>query len=389
MSSIDNLLEQVNLIAQKYEGIAKATGENFNVFQTLGLQTKELSHSKIIAELLNPKGSHGKGNAFLKSFLGLIGIAEPAEQQKFENATVETEKITKNGRIDIIDIIIAGNRAEIIIENKIYAGDQENQLARYKQSFPDAKIVYLTLDGSMPSDYSTGGNKNICGKLLSYKQDIINWLEQCREKSADFPYLRETIAQYINLLKLLTNQTRRKEMSREIAETAAKSPENVIAAFEIAASADEIKRKIVLERFCPAMEELAKKHGLSLGYNKDKEKCCLEQYWTLSLSNELLRENGICIAFQFQGKNLESLVYGFAISAKDETEARNIFNAENPLRKRIIDAGKNPQPPWWLFWGKLYDHLWREELADLVSENSKVKSKIEEKITELLELLKA
>jgi len=380
MSNIDNLLKQVNLIAEKYEAVAKATGENFNVFQTLELQTKELSHSKIIAEFLNPQGSHGKGNTFLKSFLNLIGIAE---YQKFENATVETEKITKDGRIDIA---ITGNQAAIIIENKIYAGDQEKQLARYRQSFPDAKIIYLTLDGHEPSDNSTNGDKNTYDILLSY-ENIIEWLEQCKEKSADFPYLRETIAQYINVLKFLTGQTRRKEMSKEIAEAVVKSPENVIAAFEIVASGNEIKRKIVLDRFCPAMEELAKKRGLFVKYDKDK--CCWEQYWNISLSNELLRENNICICFQFDGKNLDNLIYGFAISAKNETEAKGIFNAENTLRKRIIDIGKNPSSPWWLFYGKLYEHWWREELADLVSKDSKIIKKIEEKIIELLELSKA
>jgi hypothetical protein len=90
MNNIDNLLKQVNLITEKYEAIAKATGENFNIFQTLDLQTKELSHSKIIAELLNPQSSHDKGDMFLKLFLNLIGIAE---HQRFENAMVETEKI--------------------------------------------------------------------------------------------------------------------------------------------------------------------------------------------------------------------------------------------------------------------------------------------------------
>jgi len=286
MNNIDNLLEQVNLIAKKYEEIAKATGENFNVFQTLNLQTKELSHSKILAELLNPQGSHGKGSAFLKSFLNLIEITDPAEHQKFESAMVETEKITKDGRIDIA---IEGNQATIIIENKIHAGDQEKQLHRYRQSFPNAKIVYLTLDGHKPSDYSTNGNENTYDILLSYKS-IINWLEQCKEKSSDFPYLRET--------------------------------------------------------------------------------------------------NDIRIGFQFQGRNLESLIYGFSISAKDETEAASISNAENPLRKSIMAIGKNPSSPWWLFWGNLYDHLWREELADLVSKDSKVIRKIEQKITEMVGLLR-
>ena len=66
--SIQNLLTQVNLISKKYEEIAKHTGENYNIFQILGTTRDELAHSKIIGDLLNPKGIHGLGDVFLRSF---------------------------------------------------------------------------------------------------------------------------------------------------------------------------------------------------------------------------------------------------------------------------------------------------------------------------------
>jgi len=72
MAEIDNvnhLLELVNSICQRYDVIAKSTGSNFNIFQTLDLQSDELSHSRIIAELLNPEGSHCMKDVFLKLFL--------------------------------------------------------------------------------------------------------------------------------------------------------------------------------------------------------------------------------------------------------------------------------------------------------------------------------
>jgi hypothetical protein len=57
------------------------------------------------------------------------------------------------------------------------------------------------------------------------------------------------------------------------------------------------------------------------------------------------------------------------------------------LRKRIKDTGKNPSSPWWLFAGKQLYYRWQErELADLVSKDSKIIRKIEEKVIELLEL---
>jgi hypothetical protein len=53
------LLQNVGTIVKKYQELAHITGENFNVFNILGLGTDELSHSKILANLLNVQGSHG------------------------------------------------------------------------------------------------------------------------------------------------------------------------------------------------------------------------------------------------------------------------------------------------------------------------------------------
>jgi hypothetical protein len=426
IENVNNLLEQVNLICQKYDAIAKITGDNFNIFQTLNLQSDELSHSKIIAELLNPKGSHGMEDEFLKLFLKkIVKISEETpeledseiqkrrnnryqklkdyiQNQELKNTRIKIEEVTKLGRADIV---VTGNYEKIIIENKIYAGDQESQLKRYREAFgEEAAIIYLTLDGHPPSDYSTEGDKggrppsdystegdkNTYDILMSYKDDIINWLERCKEKSVNFSYLRETIAQYINILNSLTGQSRRKDMSKEIVEAIVKSPENVKTAFAIDVNA--IKRKIVLEWFVPKMKELAtKKHNLTFYYTEKMD--CLKSYWRLHLGNELLEKNGICVCFEFGRSNLNDLHYGFYIPANNEAEAKGIFDTENPLRNHIKARGLKNAYPWYLFCEKLYSQWgrndwWRDELADLVSEESDVIKRCDEKIIELLGYLK-
>lgn len=42
-------------------------GECYNLFSILGLSTYELKHSAIIANLLDPHGSHGCGDTFLRA----------------------------------------------------------------------------------------------------------------------------------------------------------------------------------------------------------------------------------------------------------------------------------------------------------------------------------
>jgi len=62
-----NLLYQVNAITAKYKKVIDLTGENFNIFRILKVESSEVkTHSAFIAELLNPNGSHGQKDTFLK-----------------------------------------------------------------------------------------------------------------------------------------------------------------------------------------------------------------------------------------------------------------------------------------------------------------------------------
>lgn len=131
---LQNFLTQISAIIRQYSKIAELTGENFNVFNILGLTTNEVrTHSAFIAELLNPNGSHGKKDTFLSLFLQQMEIKDFYS----EDARVVVEKhvgfissdTTEGGNIDII-AIDKDNRA-VIIENKIYAPDQPSQLLRF------------------------------------------------------------------------------------------------------------------------------------------------------------------------------------------------------------------------------------------------------------------
>ena len=52
--------------------------------------------------------------------------------------------------------------------------------------------------------------------IEKYKNDIIQWLEKCRKEAVTHSILRETITQYINLIKYLTHQTINENMEKEI-----------------------------------------------------------------------------------------------------------------------------------------------------------------------------
>jgi len=206
-------------------------------------------HSAFLAELLNPKGSHDHNDRFLNLFIDQFQI----EDFDCKNAEVHIEKFIgcktadSGGRIDIY--IKSPNGKRILIENKIYAGDQENQLIRYHNYDLNATIIYLTLDGKQPSEYSLNNrkksvNKNVL-KCCSYNRDIVSWLEACRKEVTTHSSLKETITQYISLIKYLTNQSINHKMSTEIKDLLKQSLDNFKSAHEGSILFNELNREIL------------------------------------------------------------------------------------------------------------------------------------------------
>lgn len=237
-------------------------GELFNVFNILGLESKEVRlHSSLLAELLKPNGMCGVGNAFQKAFLAILGLPENyiVDGRVSVEISIGTTTDTEGGRIDVI--MEDGNHA-IIIENKIYAQDQPAQLLRYtnfpRDNYPHGyRLLYLTLDGKEASDDSAQGCPYQC---ISYKNEIYKWLEECARISFDRPLVRETIRQYINLIKQLTNQSMGTLEDNKLVELVA-SPEHVDEYLMIINNQTPIENRIRLG-FVAEIEKMA----LDMGY---------------------------------------------------------------------------------------------------------------------------
>lgn len=314
---ITKLLDEIKAINQKYENELKQTGETFNIFNILGLDKDENSHSKIIKEFLDPYGSHGMGDTFLKIFFKIINIPfnnESIYYVKKENFISNiSDDHEEGGRIDII---ITNNHQQIIIENKIYAGDQKNQLLRYHNYDKYAILYYLTLDGREATEYSTG-SKEFIYHSISYKSHIMHWLEECMKMSEGVPIVRETIRQYIILIKQLTNQSRRDKMRDECIKTISKNGNYVTAAFVVYENFDELRDHIIQEIFYPKLKERINKYGLVLR----GEKSVAELFGpknnpgSFSLYNSDWKYIEICFEFE---EHSSGLTYGIKWSNDQE-----------------------------------------------------------------------
>ena len=212
-------------------------GENYNLFSILRIEDSELKHSALIANLLDPKGSHGCGDAFLRAFfeIALKGTAYPFESSSPDSCTEHYTGPIAGDTGGRIDILVKSSQYGLIIENKIYAGDQDKQLIRYDNyGKKDLKadrylLVYLTLFGNEASEGSTakGSAKEVDYLCLSYAEDILRWLEQCARLAYDKPLVRESLNQYIQTIKQLTYQDMNQENIQKIIDLAVDHPEVV------------------------------------------------------------------------------------------------------------------------------------------------------------------
>ena len=250
----------------------------FNVFEVLSVQDNEVIMCRMLKELLDPNGKHGKGNKFLKLFFQVINESSGEivsdedldKSYKSNEIVVDCEHVIGDKRR--IDILIRVGARYIPIEVKIDAGEQENQVQDYlnycnKMQKKDGSndktvLLYLTLDGHNPSAYSVGckiSNESAgpCSEYIeqdcsnedsiqheelkektkskdstkfrdqdktiipiSFKDEICRFLEQCI-KEADNESLSSNLKQYLYAIETISGKA-----STHVSETLSKKLKN-------------------------------------------------------------------------------------------------------------------------------------------------------------------
>ena len=96
---INSLLNEVKKISDKYENkklqlleTAKKTGCDFNIFEIIGISTKEVYICRLLAELLDPNGSHCQGSKYLDLFCKRF---LPDKKIDTKKVSVKKEDLTK------------------------------------------------------------------------------------------------------------------------------------------------------------------------------------------------------------------------------------------------------------------------------------------------------
>jgi hypothetical protein len=140
---------QPRVEAEKAEARSRAAREAID-FDALSYVRRETTLSRILADLLDPRGRHAQDDRFLRAFLDRLGLTDLAIDWR---TTVTREVQTKGGRA--IDIVIEGEGWIVGIENKPFAPDSVNQVFDYLKHLRARKklrhcLVYLSKLGSRP-----------------------------------------------------------------------------------------------------------------------------------------------------------------------------------------------------------------------------------------------
>ena len=77
----------------------------------------------------------------------------------------------------------------------------------YAKKWPNGKVLYLTLHGDEPSEYSLGKLPRDEVPCISYEREVLEWLDDCIKEVARVPQIREILAHYQALLRKLTGKS--------------------------------------------------------------------------------------------------------------------------------------------------------------------------------------
>lgn len=227
----------------------KQKDDSYNIFRVLGVFQTEVVMCRMLADLLNPDGSHGRKEVYLKSFMEQVLKRKlPDEELKTVHVYVEYP-IPGRKRIDLV---IRGQSCFIPIEVKMEAPDQNNQCYDYYQYAcrmdENTQMVYLTRNGDYPAEYSlcSADGKDMLpeDKLLciSFSKDITGWLEEILSKETGS--MKPVLQQYLDAICEFTADEN-ELLYQEIAEISLASECSLRTALDIGNSVHTIKVKLV------------------------------------------------------------------------------------------------------------------------------------------------
>jgi hypothetical protein len=173
----------------------RISAPRFSIFQFFSINENRISD--IIATFLDPKGTHGQQSLFLELFLKQV-TSKIQKYQNFKAKNIESSIVVREALTDMIDyntrridILLIGANWVLGIENKIFAGESDNQLLHYTNQI-DAKygnkelceMIFLNLNNVQSESHKGSREPILMGYNRGHSTDdglyLSDWLELCK-----------------------------------------------------------------------------------------------------------------------------------------------------------------------------------------------------------------
>lgn len=361
----------------------------------------------MITSLLNIHSKHYQGTLFLKLFLENLQLKKDLGfNLNINTAKVVREYSVQEGRIDIY---ITDGVRHIILENKVNASDQDQQIKRYiegvyKESQPqdadnkissdDILVIYLWLDRTEPDSHSLGelkidGNSIVDPKTqerkawykpIGYKTDILQWLQSCQKEVQNITNLNMAIEQYIHVVKVLTSQYKGKVMV--LSDWLKENPEHYVIAKKVADDLSLAKDQIVKDFL---MEEVFEKLQDKLGDNWEIDKYSQDKTYDGIYFYKINWESankGNTFCFALETKECD-LYFGLWLDKKRQDIKKKFVSKVEQLDNGLCIAGDKSDDQYWLYYkyfseGKdlaeqiLFKKLTTDDVVNYIAKHIKV-----------------
>jgi len=286
--------------------------------------------SEILAYFLTPEASHGQGAIFLKSFLS--EFVPHVDITNFGRVDVRCEQCThEQRRLDIY--IRFDNNFGIGIENKIWAGDQLNQISHYNEFLRKLHnenycLVYLSPFEKDPAEHSISRDElttlKTGGKFVSRDHStgltslLSVWINECGADNIK-AFLKDLL-QYIN--HTINNEPFMND-NNEVAEYILQSEETLKSAQSIARAGNEVRKRL-FQILKGQLEAVANQNGVAFYYDIDASG---DQYSGFGFTvHEETSELSVCYEFQTGGNR--NLIWGVAGDSNYRPEMNELISAQ-------------------------------------------------------------
>lgn len=138
------------------EPLSKWT-RRFNVFDVLKITNTEIRHSNVLAWLMDPTENHGLHDGVIRGFVDYVARRAGGDRA-LDDLLMDCDGFSIRREWCHIDILAVNEKEKYVlcVENKIFSGEHDDQLARYRseveREFPAyrQRFVFLTPDREMP-----------------------------------------------------------------------------------------------------------------------------------------------------------------------------------------------------------------------------------------------